>query len=84
MSGPEIRISNNYNARKTGQDYWLASSLHFPANNARGRAVNYNGLMFDDVIGNLNGVRPSVSLKPGIEYSSGDGSMENPYVVSVS
>ena len=30
------------------------------------------------------GVRPTISLIPGIEYTDGDGSMANPYVVDTS
>ena len=30
-----------------------------------------------------SGVRPVISLKPGTKYSSGDGSMANPYVIKV-
>ena len=29
------------------------------------------------------GIRPTISLIPGIQYSSGDGSMANPYVVQM-
>ena len=30
---------------------------------------------------NRRGVRPSVSLRAGIGYDSGDGSVDNPYVI---
>ncbi len=28
-----------------------------------------------------NGVRPAISLRPGIEYLEGDGSMDSPYII---
>ena len=60
---------------------WLASPNYFNNNNANGRNVNTNDNMNNNNVNNANGVRPAVSLKPGITYSTGDGSMANPYVV---
>ena len=84
MSSPEMNILNNSNARKTGQYYWLASPYYFYNyyNCASGRVVNANGDMHYSNVGGAGGVRPAVSLKPGITYSTGDGSMSNPYVVA--
>jgi hypothetical protein len=69
--------------------YWLASPNDFNYFQARGRFVNTiyvvgNGFFGFNGVNIANGVRPVVSLIPGIEYSSGDGSMENPYVVDTS
>ena len=43
----------------------------------------YDGRGFagPQVIDQKDGVRPVISLASGTEYVSGDGSMENPYVV---
>ena len=84
MSSPEMNILNNSNARKTGQYYWLASPYYFYNyyNCASGRVVNADGDMHYSNVGGAGGVRPAVSLKPGITYSTGDGSMSNPYVVA--
>ena len=81
MSSPEMNILNNSNARKTGQYYWLASPYYFSSNDAFGRNVYTNGDMNNDNVYDTRGVRPAVSLKQGITYSTGDGSMANPYVV---
>ena len=78
MSSPEMNILNNNNARKTGHAYWLFSPYYF-VDNAYVRNVNSTGNV--NYSYNNVGVRPSVSLTPGTEYSSGDGSMANPYVV---
>ena len=84
MSSPEMNILNNNNARNTGQRYWLASPSHHlypPAYFSRG--VDNEGKMSSFLIFlDLYGVRPAISLIPGIEYVSGDGSMANPYVVA--
>lgn len=83
MSSPEMNILNNSNARKTGQYYWLASPGYFGINVAGGRGVVTNGVMGSYGVGDADGVRPAVSLTPGIEYSDGDGSMANPYKVEL-
>lgn len=83
MSSPEMNIMNNSNARKTGQYYWLVSPGYFFNSYARGRLVYTNGNMVNNYVNNAFGVRPAVSLTPGIEYSDGDGSMANPYKVEL-
>ena len=83
MSSPEMNILNNSNARKTGQYYWLASPFYFYRDYAVGRRVYTNGDMAGNYVNYTNGVRPAVSLTPGIEYSDGDGSMANPYKVEL-
>jgi len=83
MSSPEMNILNNNNARKTGQYYWLASPFYFGSNFAHGRVVLTSGNMDSYGVYNALGVRPAVSLTPGIEYSDGDGSMANPYKVEL-
>lgn len=50
-------------------------------------AVNYDGFIFDNFIYDhpdysSSLVRPAVSLIPGTVLSSGDGTKNNPYVVS--
>ena len=82
MSGREMSLLNNDNVRKTGQTYWLASPLDFAYYYAGGRGVGTYGSMDSHGVDSVYGVRPAVSLKPGITYSTGDGSMSNPYVVA--
>ena len=84
MSSPEMNILNNSNARETGQYYWLASPGCFNNDVAFGRFVGAIGDMSSsNYVINTVGVRPAVSLTPGIEYSDGDGSMANPYKVEL-
>ena len=84
MSSPEANILNNSNARKTGQYYWLASPYSFSSGSAFGRRVSTVGDMSYNGVSSALGVRPAVSLSPGVEFvDGGDGSMANPYVVKI-
>ena len=82
MSYYEMYLLNNSHARKTGQNYWPASPSYFYYNGAVGWGVVTNGIMDVSSVSLSSGVRPAVSLKPGITYSTGDGSMATPYIVN--
>ncbi len=88
-TSPELQIIGNALLRKTGQYYWHLTPIYF---GSIGYAIGYyvapSGSLNSDY-GNPDvykylGVRPTISLIPGIEYSSGDGSMENPYIIDTS
>ena len=83
MSNPEMGYIPK-NMRMTGKRYWLGSPYTFdPGRGAYISVVNTDGSFhFSNVdSGGYNGVRPSISLRPGLMYESGDGSMANPYIV---
>ena len=82
MSRPELSLLNNRRIYDdSGQDYWLATpgSVSY----ANGYAYGFSSIGYG-AMGSVNGVRPAVSLKPGTEYVSGDGSTSKPYVVDTS
>ena len=84
MTLPEASLLNNSNVRKTGQPSWLLSPHNFNGsyvNGANGRYVSSDGTLGRTSVGIADGARPLVSLKSGTEYSRGDGSASNPYVV---
>ena len=81
MSSPEMNIINNSNALKTGKTYWLASPYYFDVSYIYNSSINELGRMGSSHVSYSNGVRPAISLKPGTEYASGDGSMTSPYIV---
>ena len=66
---------------KTGQIYWLGSPKYFYYNVAYGRLVDSSGNMSIVSVNSSYGARPSVSLKPGTEYISGDGSYTSPFLI---
>ena len=65
----------------TGQYYWLISPHSFFRYLVSIKSVQQSGLSYNEYVDRSYGVRPAISLKPGIEYISGDGSRANPYVV---
>ena len=83
MSLDEMNLLNNDNARNNSyfSGYWLMSPAAFYFSGAMQTEIQSN-IGFDYVDYN-DGVRPAISLASGTEYVSGDGSMENPYVVDL-
>ena len=81
MTSPELNLLNQANARISACRYWLASPYYFSNNTAIGRNMD-SGQFVSSSLNYSCGVRPVVSLVSGIVYSSGDGSMANPYVVN--
>ena len=80
MSASEMNLLNNNELRKTGT-YRLISPIYFHHLNAIGCSVRSTGAV-SYINVNLNyGVRPSVSLKAGVKFTSGNGSMSEPYRV---
>mgnify|MGYP004459619909 CR=1 FL=1 len=81
LSAPELRLASYYGGSHyfyNGQSVFLVSPYVFGNASAfvsevRDYGRGYNG------VDSANGVRPSVSLKPGTEFASGDGSFTNPF-----
>ena len=58
------------------------SPRNFNSGNANVFIVNSNGNLNNDWVDNTWGVRPVINLKADTQFSSGDGTSSNPYVVS--
>ena len=82
LSVPELSLagygSNHY--FNNGKDVWL-SSPNYAVSDTHASGVNASGFFYGYTVTSRNGVRPSVSLKPGIEFTAGDGSFTNPFVI---
>ena len=61
----------------------MNSPSSFSYNYAQEKIVYINGNLYnsDDVNVRSRGVRPAISLKPGIKYTGGTGTMNDPYVL---
>ena len=90
LSAPELRLASYGSSHyfNNGQYVWLGSPIYF--GNISGTVWN-GGSAITGVVyasewnyGGVNGshgVRPSVSVKPGTEFKTGDGSFTSPFVI---
>jgi len=72
---------NGGSPHTSGSSYWGLSPNYFYYISARGYSVFSSGFADYYNVYYTHGVRPAVSLRAGIEYSSGDGSSAKPFVV---
>ena len=81
----EAHLSNNYSSRVSPETYWLMSPNSYTT--AWGMFQNYvtnsGSVSSGNIQGKRYGVRPVISLKAGMEYSSGTGAMDDPYIVKL-
>ena len=84
MSKPEMYLLINNNIRKNGNAYYLLTPISYHSSYYHSFESIRNDGSVDLTNGFIaQGVRPAISLRPGIEFSSGDGSTANPYVVKM-
>ena len=83
ITAPEMYLLNNDNARKAGYYYQLGSPGRFSMDLAYVRRVITTGSTNLDNVKANRGARPAVSLVPGVEFSSGTGTMNDPYVIKL-
>ncbi|MBR3210427.1 MAG: VWA domain-containing protein [Bacilli bacterium] len=82
ISSSEMNILNNQAIRKTGKYYWLISPYGSLASKFANCQTNINGAIAAGSVDKTDrGVRPAISLRPGLEFCEGDGSMANPYII---
>ena len=76
---------NTYNKTSylyTGKSFWLLSPGWYNNYGARVFQISSSGDVYDSyTVDHSLGVRPSVSLRFGTTFSSGDGEMNTPYIV---
>ena len=82
MSGSEVYLLNNGKTISTGSSYWLSSPHSFYGNTSYANTVYSSGAVYNSNVYGSDGVRPTISLKPGTTYLSGNGSMTSPYKVN--
>lgn len=81
LTAPEANLLNQTSARLTPHYFWLASPSSYIDSVARMRYVYSDGTIGGGYATYTIGVRPVISLIAGTEYTKGDGSMTNPYIV---
>ena len=83
MAGGVRGSNNNSYYLYTGQFYWTMSPRDFSGSNAHMFLVTSIGQLLDNYVAwSVPGVRPVINLSADVTISSGDGTMNNPYVVN--
>ena len=67
----------------SGNDYWGMSPAAFGCSDEYGCGFFGISGYGDYSKSYTRGARPSISLKPDVEYSSGDGSVNSPYKITI-
>ena len=84
-NAPTWYYYNSANVSSTGSTYWwLMSPSYWSGSNARVFYVNGSsnpGYLNNNFVNHTRGVRPAISLKSCIKYSTGDGSASAPYTI---
>ena len=84
LTAAEHSLIGNYTANKTGAYYWSSTPSGFVNYHADEMYVYITGSLINDSVHGTDGVRPSISLKPGTTFiSGGDGTASNPYEVDM-
>ncbi len=65
----------------TKQVWWSLSPSYFYNSTVLGYRVYSGGHLMSDNVFNAYGVRPALSLAPGTKITSGDGTMNSPFVI---
>ena len=77
LAGGKYDSNNSTYYLYTNQNYWSGSPFIYYDYRSIHLTVNSYRNVADDTIG----VRPAVSLKPGVRFASGDGTANTPYVI---
>ena len=84
-NAPTWYYYNSAKGSSTGSTYWWLLSPHYwNGSNARVFGVNGSsnpGYLSDSYVYDTDGVRPAISLKSCIKYSTGNGSASDPYTI---
>ena len=81
LAGGEWNAANKTFYLYTGNMFWSLSAVYFVNDIAYMAGLGSGGHMGVAKVANVGGVRPAVSLKPGLTYS-GSGTTSDPYTVS--
>ena len=77
MTADEVLMSDNNIITHSDENYWVSAPGWFTYKSATAYYVSSGGTEAE------RGIRPVVSLKPETRYVSGDGSRDDPYIVSL-
>ncbi len=82
FAGGKDSIDNKSYYLNIGMSYWTMSPYYYDGRIAYVFAVSFSGYLSFSSFNDGNGVRPVINLSADVTISSGDGTINNPYVVS--
>jgi len=80
----EVNLLNYKNLIPSSEYFWTMTPRSFFSDDGQYNMVfNANTISYSSTSGNgfVGDIRPVISLKPNITYTTGDGSTSNPYVI---
>ena len=82
-AGGVIEVLNQSYYLYTGQDYWLISPHSYVSNSAYVFMLNSSGALTSSYLDSFtpHGVRPVINLRADVTISSGNGTLNSPYVI---
>ena len=80
-AGGRAGVNNKNYYLYTGNTYFTLTPFDYGSDGSQMVYVTNNGSLSWDYVDYRKGVRPVISLKSKIDYSGGDGSSSNPYVI---
>ena len=84
-NAPTWYYYNSANGSSTGSTWWWLLSPNFWDGSRAGvffvGGSSFPGSFSGDYVGNTGNVRPAISLKSCIKYSTGNGSASDPYTI---
>ena len=85
LAGGKYNTMNYSYYLYTGQLYWTMSPAHFSAHYYQPYVWNVqnNGLISYNTLSNTFGIRPVINLSSEVLYSSGSGTEEDPYQITI-
>ena len=82
-AGGVYAVANSYYYLYTGSHYWTMSPSYFYGSNAYVWYVSSMSVLGLNIVSGGYGLRPAIALDKSVTISSGNGTINNPYVISV-
>lgn len=77
----ELTLDESGSSLNTDTSYWTLSPYYFDIDCTDVYRVGSNGEVGNYNVNSAGGIRPTVSLRPKIRFSDGDGSVDKPYLI---
>lgn len=83
LTAGEASLAGN-SVINNGTGYWLMTPSTMDKNGVKAYYVNEHGVITEDYVDAQHGVRPVISVVTNTKVTSGEGTLEKPYILSTS